>query len=59
MSNEIKTLPQEKPVKKSDNLPVLFVDKNEEVISEKEQQETNWHEIKNAYIVSAFFSIKE
>ena len=50
MSNEIKTLPQEKPVKKSDNLPVLFVDKNEEIVSEKEQQETNWHEIKNAYI---------
>ena len=49
MSNEIKTLPQE-DVKKPDNLPVLFVDKNEEIISEKEQQETNWHEIKNAYI---------
>ena len=58
MSNEIKTSPQE-DIKKPDNLPVLFVDKNEEVISEKEQQETNWHEIKNAYIVSAFFSIKE
>ena len=50
MSNEIKALPQEEYVKKPDNLPVLFVDKNEEVISEKEQQETNWHEIKNAYI---------
>ena len=40
MSNEIKTLPQEKPVKKPDNLPVLFVDKNEEIISEKEQMFT-------------------
>ena len=35
MSNEIKNLPQEKPVKKPDNLPVLLVDKNEEVISEQ------------------------
>ena len=27
MSNEIKTLPLEEPVKKPDDLPVLFVDK--------------------------------
>ena len=26
------------------------MDKNEEIVSEKEQQETIWHEIKNAYI---------
>ena len=46
MSDEIKTIPQGE----HNNLPVLFVDKNEEIISEKEQQETIWHEIKNAYI---------
>lgn len=53
MPNEIKTLPPEEPAEKGtppNHLPVLTVDKNEELVSDRQQQETAWHELKNAYI---------
>lgn len=58
MSNEIKTLTQEETAetKAPAHLPVLTVEKDEELMSEQEMQEIKWHELKNAYISKKILS---
>lgn len=55
MPNEIKTiLPEEE--KTSFRLPVLTVDKDDILPTEKQDQEAAWHELKNAYITKRILS---
>ena len=58
MSNEIKTLTQEETAetKAPAHLPVLTVEKDEELMTEKELQDIKWHELKNAYISKKILS---
>ena len=53
MPNEIKTTsPEIAPDKEKPtfNLPVLTVDKDSDIPSDREREESSWHELKNAFI---------
>ena len=54
MANEVKTIPGDpfgsKKEEIPDNLPVIMLDRWEEVVSEQEQEDAVWHELKNAYL---------
>ena len=59
MPDEIKTIsPETLPEKEKvpHHLPVLTVDKDSDVPSDKEQEENAWHELKNAYITKRILS---
>ena len=55
MPNEIKTISPEEE-KTSFRLPVLTVDKDDILPTEKQDQEAAWHELKNAYITKRILS---
>ena len=55
MPNEIKTMSPEEE-KTPSHLPVLTVDKDDVLPTEKQDQEAAWHELKNAYITKRILS---
>ena len=55
MPNEIKTMSPEEE-KTPSRLPVLTVDKDDVLPTEKQDQEAAWHELKNAYITKRILS---
>ena len=55
MPNEIKTISPEEE-KTPSHLPVLTVDKDDVLPTEKQDQEAAWHELKNAYITKRILS---
>ena len=55
MPNEIKTISPEEE-KTPSHLPVLTVDKDDVLPTEKQDQEAAWHELKNAYITKCILS---